>query len=80
MLEPPYAPDDMRHCADSVSPACIRALYGFDVADPNMQVSSSNSMGVFEEFSLRLVLPFSGVIGLCSDSFAVSETSSGFLV
>lgn len=49
---PPFSSTDLAHCDESVSPACIRALYTFSNADPNSAVSPNNAMGIFEYYSL----------------------------
>lgn len=40
---------DLANCDIAITPACIRALYHFDAPNPNEQVSSNNSMGIFED-------------------------------
>ncbi|GAM88207.1 hypothetical protein ANO11243_062380 [Dothideomycetidae sp. 11243] len=45
----PSDPDSLDTCDVAVTPACIRALYGFDAPNPWDEVCESNAMGIFEE-------------------------------
>lgn len=41
--------NDLSTCDVAITPACIRALYKIPLQDPHANVSSNNSMGIFEE-------------------------------
>lgn len=49
---PPFPPDDLQHCHWSTTPACLRALYNFTVADPSVPVSPENSLGLYETYDV----------------------------
>lgn len=40
--------EDLSTCDVAITPACIRALYDIPLQNPNANVSSNNSMGIFE--------------------------------
>ncbi|KAK3321370.1 peptidase S8/S53 domain-containing protein [Cercophora scortea] len=41
--------DELASCDEVITPACVRALYNFDAADPTAPVNPDNSLGIFEE-------------------------------
>ncbi|KAI0975145.1 protease s8 tripeptidyl peptidase [Xylaria arbuscula] len=41
--------NDLSNCDTFITPACLEALYNYSAPSPDAQVSSKNSLGIFEE-------------------------------
>ena len=63
-------------CDRLVTPACLRALYGFTAPDPTQPVSSTNSLGIFEEEDLCKLNPVYALYAV-EEQYEVSVVKAG---